>query len=299
MVPPPGYLAEVRRLCDEHNVLFIADEIQSGLGRRPGAVLALDHEGVRADSTPWARRSVVASCRCRGGRPARRARRAQPGQSRLDVRRNPLACAVGRAVIHAARPTATCSTRAADLGDHLRRAAVGELVGNGARRGAGPWTVGRRRTRPRRIGPGRVVREASDATRASWSRRPTHHTLRFARRWWSPRRDRSGRSTLSPEVAGRAPLTAPVSPVSQDIDHGKPVRDSSACRATRRLQPYEFPMESDISRGRDKRQAPSSGRGSGPRSSRPTPATGTSRAGTSFGSRRSSSAGEHRVQRLA
>ncbi len=48
LVPPPGYLAEVRRLCDANNVLFIADEIQSGLGRT-GELLALDHEGVKAD----------------------------------------------------------------------------------------------------------------------------------------------------------------------------------------------------------------------------------------------------------
>lgn len=48
VVPPEGYLREVREICDEHNVLFIADEVQTGLGRT-GKRLALDHENVKAD----------------------------------------------------------------------------------------------------------------------------------------------------------------------------------------------------------------------------------------------------------
>jgi ornithine--oxo-acid transaminase len=49
VVPPPaGYLAEVRRTCDEAGILFMADEIQSGLGRT-GATFACDHAGVRPD----------------------------------------------------------------------------------------------------------------------------------------------------------------------------------------------------------------------------------------------------------
>lgn len=48
VVPPEGYLRRVREICDRHNVLFIADEIQTGLGRT-GKLLACDHEGVRPD----------------------------------------------------------------------------------------------------------------------------------------------------------------------------------------------------------------------------------------------------------
>ena len=48
LVPPPGYLAGARAACDDAAALLIADEIQSGLGR-VGELLALDHEGVRAD----------------------------------------------------------------------------------------------------------------------------------------------------------------------------------------------------------------------------------------------------------
>lgn len=48
IVPPAGWLAGVRHLCDAHNVLLIADEVQSGLGRT-GAWFACAHEGVRPD----------------------------------------------------------------------------------------------------------------------------------------------------------------------------------------------------------------------------------------------------------
>jgi len=48
VVPPPGWLAGLRRLCDKKGVLLILDEIQSGLGRT-GAWFAFEHEGVRPD----------------------------------------------------------------------------------------------------------------------------------------------------------------------------------------------------------------------------------------------------------
>ncbi|MCK6626596.1 MAG: ornithine--oxo-acid transaminase [Anaerolineae bacterium] len=48
VMPPPGYLREVRQICDRHNILFMADEIQTGLGRT-GQLFACDHEGVRPD----------------------------------------------------------------------------------------------------------------------------------------------------------------------------------------------------------------------------------------------------------
>ena len=48
IVPPVGYLKAVREICTRHNVLMIADEVQTGLGRT-GKTLACDHEGVRPD----------------------------------------------------------------------------------------------------------------------------------------------------------------------------------------------------------------------------------------------------------
>ncbi len=47
-VPADGYLKAARELCDQNNVLFIADEIQTGIART-GQLLAVDHEGIRPD----------------------------------------------------------------------------------------------------------------------------------------------------------------------------------------------------------------------------------------------------------
>ena len=47
-VPPPGYLKACELVCRENNVLFFADEIQTGLGRT-GKLLACDHEKVKPD----------------------------------------------------------------------------------------------------------------------------------------------------------------------------------------------------------------------------------------------------------
>jgi len=48
IIPPEGYLKAVREICTENNVLFIADEIQSGLGRS-GKLFASDWDGIRPD----------------------------------------------------------------------------------------------------------------------------------------------------------------------------------------------------------------------------------------------------------
>ena len=47
-VPQTGYLAEAKLLCEQHNVLFIADEVQTGIART-GKMLAIQHENVKAD----------------------------------------------------------------------------------------------------------------------------------------------------------------------------------------------------------------------------------------------------------
>lgn len=48
VIPPAGYLKRCQQLCQDNNVLLIADEIQTGLGRT-GRLLACDHEGVKPD----------------------------------------------------------------------------------------------------------------------------------------------------------------------------------------------------------------------------------------------------------
>jgi 4-aminobutyrate aminotransferase len=47
-VPPPGFLAGLRELCDQHGILLIFDEVQSGIGRT-GKMFASEHDGVRPD----------------------------------------------------------------------------------------------------------------------------------------------------------------------------------------------------------------------------------------------------------
>ncbi|MBN1428350.1 MAG: ornithine--oxo-acid transaminase [Anaerolineae bacterium] len=48
VIPPDGYLRGIRQLCDDHNILFVADEIQTGLGRT-GKLMAYEHEDIRPD----------------------------------------------------------------------------------------------------------------------------------------------------------------------------------------------------------------------------------------------------------
>lgn len=48
IIPPDGYLKRVREICTKHNVLLIADEVQTGLGRT-GKMFAFEHEGIKPD----------------------------------------------------------------------------------------------------------------------------------------------------------------------------------------------------------------------------------------------------------
>lgn len=54
LVPPAWYLQKLRRLCDEHGILLIADEVQTGVGRT-GKMFCMEHYGVEADITTLAK----------------------------------------------------------------------------------------------------------------------------------------------------------------------------------------------------------------------------------------------------
>ncbi|GAA3848337.1 ornithine--oxo-acid transaminase [Saccharothrix violaceirubra] len=139
VVPPPGYLSAVRQLCDEHDVLLIADEIQSGLGRT-GDLFALDHEGVRADLYTLGKAlggGILPVSAVVGSRAVLGVLR--PGEHGSTFGGNPLACAVGRAVVRLLA-TGEFQQRSRELGAHLH-ARLGELVGHGVAevRGRGLW----------------------------------------------------------------------------------------------------------------------------------------------------------------
>ncbi|HYN93743.1 MAG TPA: ornithine--oxo-acid transaminase [Pilimelia sp.] len=139
LVPPPGYLAGVRELCTRRGVLFVADEIQSGLGRT-GETFACDHEGVVPDLYVLGKAlggGIVPVSAVVGGRDVLGVLR--PGQHGSTFGGNPLACAVGTEVVRLLR-TGEYQRRSAELGVRLH-AALGDLVGHGvlAVRGRGLW----------------------------------------------------------------------------------------------------------------------------------------------------------------
>jgi ornithine--oxo-acid transaminase len=157
IVPPDGYLAGVRETCDAHRVLFVADEVQAGLGRT-GHLLATRAAGVDADVYLLGKAlgggilplsAVVADSDVLGV--------LRPGQHGSTFGGNPLACAVGRAVISLLEDGDVLE-RARDLGAHLHDRLAG-LVGHGVRavRGVGLWAGV---DVDPRFGDGRAVSEA-------------------------------------------------------------------------------------------------------------------------------------------
>ncbi|WP_405956243.1 ornithine--oxo-acid transaminase [Streptomyces phaeochromogenes] len=140
LVPPAGYLAGVRELTRERNVLFVADEIQSGLGRT-GRTFACEHEGVVPDMYVLGKAlgggvvpvsAVVSSREVLGV--------FRPGEHGSTFGGNPLACAVALEVIAMLR-SGEYQRRATELGEHLHRE-LGQLAGSGRItqvRGRGLW----------------------------------------------------------------------------------------------------------------------------------------------------------------
>jgi ornithine--oxo-acid transaminase len=139
IVPPEGYLTAARELCREQGVLFVADEIQSGLGRT-GTTFACDFDGVEPDVrilgkalgggllplsavvADWEVMSVI-----------------HPGEHGSTFGGNPLAVAVGSAVV-GLLATGELQARSAELGERvLARLRSAELPGVREVRGRGLW----------------------------------------------------------------------------------------------------------------------------------------------------------------
>lgn len=139
IVPPDDYLPAVRALCSEHNVLMIADEIQSGLART-GRTFACDHWGVVPDVYLLGKAlgggivplsAVVADADILGV--------LKPGEHGSTFGGNPLAAAIGTTVV-SILARGEFQARSAELGGHLHRRLMG-MVGAGvaAVRGLGLW----------------------------------------------------------------------------------------------------------------------------------------------------------------
>ncbi|CAM4299286.1 Ornithine aminotransferase [Mycobacterium basiliense] len=139
IVPPDDYLPDVRALCWEHNVLMIADEIQSGLART-GYTFACDHWDVVPDifllgkalgggvvplSAVVADRDVLGVLR--------------PGEHGSTFGGNPLATAIGATVV-SMLARGEFQARSTELGAHLHQRLAG-LIGDGVLevRGLGLW----------------------------------------------------------------------------------------------------------------------------------------------------------------
>jgi ornithine--oxo-acid transaminase len=125
-VPDPGYLRRAYELCRAHNVLFIADEVQTGIGRT-GRLLACDHENVKPDIL------ILGKALSGGVYPvsAVLARdeimlRIRPGEHGSTFGGNPLACEVAMAALEVVRDE-KLAENAQYLGE-IFRARLGQLV---------------------------------------------------------------------------------------------------------------------------------------------------------------------------
>jgi ornithine--oxo-acid transaminase len=159
VVPPAGYLPAVRTICDDAGMLFVADEVQSGLGRT-GHLLATRAAGTDADVYLLGKAlgggilplsAVAADAAVLGV--------LRPGQHGSTFGGNPLACAVGQAVLELLADDGPDGmlARARVLGRQLH-GRLGELVGRGvtAVRGLGLWAG---IDLEPRLGSGRAVSE--------------------------------------------------------------------------------------------------------------------------------------------
>jgi ornithine--oxo-acid transaminase len=118
VVPPAGYLKACREICNEHDILFIADEIQTGLART-GKMFACDHEGVKPDLLILGKAlgggvfpvsAVLGSKEIMGV--------FQPGDHGSTFGGNPLACAIARAAMKTLVEE-QLAQRAAESGEYL------------------------------------------------------------------------------------------------------------------------------------------------------------------------------------
>lgn len=118
IVPPPDYMGKIKKICEQHGILLIADEIQTGIGRT-GAWFAMEHWGVAPD--------IVATAKALGaGFPISGITGRQdimdtihPSGIGSTYGGNPTACRAGLAVFHIIESQGLLS-RATEIGEQIR-----------------------------------------------------------------------------------------------------------------------------------------------------------------------------------
>ncbi len=209
IIPPDGYLAGVRTLCNATGVLMVADEIQSGLART-GRTFACEYEEVVPDIYVLGKAlggglyPVSAIAADRGVLEV-----VTPGSHGSTFGGNPLAAAIGHEVIAMLR-TGEFQERATVLGARLV-AGLQELLGEGLTevRARGLWAGVDidPELRPD------ATSASSSSTTGSWPRRRTVRRSGWPRRW-------SRRRTTSTSSSARSARSAPADPPSPGADPG-------------------------------------------------------------------------------
>jgi adenosylmethionine-8-amino-7-oxononanoate aminotransferase len=141
LVPPPGYYERLREICDQHDVLLIADEVMTGI-YRTGTFLAMEHWGVKPDIVVLGKglgggcvplSAVLLSDRVVDGF-AKGSRKLDSGGHTYAT--NPLAAAVGVAVLEtvdAEGVAENCTRVGAELGEGLEKLRAAHPVITAAR----------------------------------------------------------------------------------------------------------------------------------------------------------------------
>jgi acetylornithine/N-succinyldiaminopimelate aminotransferase len=127
-IPDAGYLAALRKICDQHNWLFMLDEVQTGNGRT-GKYFAYQHTDCLPDVVTTAKGlgngMPIGACLARG----EAGTLFVPGNHGSTFGGNPLACAAGNAVLDEIEAHDLCN-RAAELGERIVDALRAGLAGD-------------------------------------------------------------------------------------------------------------------------------------------------------------------------
>jgi ornithine--oxo-acid transaminase len=130
VVPPDGYMSEVKKLCEKHNVLLIADEVQTGIGRT-GYELAVEYDDCKPDIIVLGKAlsggvipvsAVLASDEV--------VLQLKPGEHGSTYGGNPLSCKVATAALEVLREENLCQN-SMERGEQLREG-LQSLVGSTA-----------------------------------------------------------------------------------------------------------------------------------------------------------------------